>query len=153
MVMSARADAPRDSNGAVEVAAAFVRWLNQYPYPEASDIAEIEANALAASAPTQDMNAFFETEPNLSGGLVPDDMPYYLSTVGGVYHLEEISADRAEVTIGTSLVENGELSPALKGSITVTVVWQNDGWSFDRSEGTRTTEDLFSIGTPFTEGC
>jgi hypothetical protein len=42
MVLSAEKLAPHTTNGAVEVATAFVRWLNQYPYPSASTYAAIE---------------------------------------------------------------------------------------------------------------
>lgn len=153
MVVSAGASAPHSSNGAIEVATAFIRWLNQYPYPTAADIAVIEKGALSGSAPTKDIAAFFDTKPNLSGGLVPDQSPYYLSTVPGVFYLESAASDEVTASIGTALVVNGALSPTLKGSITVTVAWESGGWKFVSSEGTRTTEELYSIGRPFTSGC
>ena len=153
MLIAAREDAPRSSNGAVEVAAAFVRWLNQYPYPSPDDALAVQEAALSSDAPAESLVDFFAKEPNLSGGLVPDSTPYYLSTVAGVYHLESMSDDRAEVTVGTSLVKDGAFSPTLKGSITVVLDWEEDGWKFVSSEGTRSTEELYSIGKPFTEGC
>jgi hypothetical protein len=153
MVLSAEKLAPHTTNGAVEVATAFVRWLNQYPYPASSTYAEIEKHALAAAAPTQDLASFFAGHPNLSGGLVPDSTTYYLSTVPGVFHVESQSADTVAVSIGTGLVVQDVLSPTLRGSITVTVHWERGTWKFVSSKGTRTTEDLYSIGTPFTAGC
>ena len=153
MVLSAVDQAPHTSNGAVEVASAFVRWLNQFPYPSADDSRAVQGAALASGAPTKDVVAFFESEPNLSGGLVPDQTPYNLSTIGGVFHVESTGTYSATITIGTSLVEDGALSPSLKGSITVTLAWEDDRWKFVSSEGTRTTEDLFAIGEPFSEGC
>jgi len=153
MVLSAGASAPHTSNGAIDVATAFVRWLNQYPYPTAADIAAIQKDALSESAPTKDIAAFFDSKPNLSGGLVPDESPYYLSTVPGVFYLESAAPDEVTASVGTALVVDGALSPTLKGSITVTVAWERDGWKFVSSEGTRTTEDLYSIGRPFTAGC
>jgi hypothetical protein len=153
MVLEAEDLAPRSSTGAVEVAAAFVRWLNQYPYPTAEDSRLIQTHALAEDAPTQDIVGFFESGPNLSGGLVPDQTDYHLSTVAGVYHIESVSPEAAIISIGTSLVQNGALSPSLKGSITVELSWQDGGWKFVSSEGTRTTEDLFAIGQDFTDGC
>jgi len=153
MVIAAQDEAPHTSGGAIEVATAFVRWLNQYPYPRASDIDQIEKTALAADAPTKDVAAFFASEPNLSGGLVPDRTEYYLSTVPGVYNLESVADDSVTASIGTALVIEGAMSPTLKGSITVTMQWQDDKWKFVSSEGTRTTEDLYSIGLPFTGGC
>jgi hypothetical protein len=153
MILTAQEEAPHTSAGAVEVAASFIRWLNQYPYPTSADAELVAESAIASSAPTKDLVGFFETQPNLSGGLVPDYTPYFLSTVPGVYHVESSSNDTVEVTVGTALVLEGELSPTLKGSITVTVDWEDGGWKFVSSEGTRTTQDLFAIGQPFTDGC
>jgi hypothetical protein len=151
MVQAAQQSAGHDPTGAVEVSTAFVRWLNQYPYPE--DAAQAQQTLLSAQAPTRDLVAFFETGPDLSGGLVAASEPYWLSTVTGVYHVESAEPDAVTASIGTALVRDGELSPTLKGSITVTVVWEDGRWAFVRSEGTRTTEDLFSIGAPFSGGC
>jgi len=33
------------------------------------------------------------------------------------------------------------------------VHWERGSWKFVSSKGVRTTEDLYSIGTPFTAGC
>ena len=151
MVRAAQDAADQSEVGAVEVSAAFVRWLNQYPYP--ADAEQVQQSALSAEAPTRDLVAFFSTEPDLSGGLVPEEEPYWLSTVSGVYFVESADADAVTASIGTALVRDGELSPTLKGSITVTVSWEDGRWTFVRSEGTRTTEDLFAIGTPFSGGC
>jgi hypothetical protein len=153
MVLAAQAAAPHTSNGAIEVATAFVRWLNQYPYPATSDIAAIEENGLASNAPTKDIAGFFAGNPNLSGGLVPDGTDYYLSTLPGVYYLEATASDDVTASIGTALVIDGELSSTLKGSITVTMKWEDDSWKFVSSEGTRSTEELYSIGRPFSGGC
>lgn len=153
MVLAARSAAPHTSNGAIEVATAFVRWLNQYPYPSASDVAQVQHSALSSRAETKDISAFFATDPNLSGGLVADNSPYYLSSVPGVYYLESAAPNQVTASIGTALVVDGSLSSTLKGSITVTVSWEDGGWKFVSSKGTRTTEELYSIGRPFTGGC
>jgi hypothetical protein len=153
MVLAAQQAAPHTSNGAIEVAAAFVRWLNQYPYPSETDIAAIEAAGIASDAPTKDLVEFFASSPNLSGGLVDDGTDYYLSTLPGVYHLEASAPDDVTASIGTALAIDGELSPTLKGSITVTMKWEGDSWKFVSSEGTRSTEELYSIGQPFSGGC
>jgi hypothetical protein len=153
MVLSAERLAPHTTNGAVEVATAFVRWLNQYPYPTASSYRPIEESGLSTTAPTRDLGKFFATKPNLSGGLVPDGTTYHLSTAPGVFHVESEGTGESRVSIGTALVVGGVMSPTLKGSITVTVHWEAGSWRFVKSEGTRTTENLYSIGTPFTAGC
>ena len=151
MVRAAQQEADHTEIGAVEVAAAFVRWLNQYPYPQ--NVEEVQRSSISVDAPTRDLVAFFDTEPDLSGGLVPQNEPYWLSTVSGVYAVDEATADTVTASIGTALVRDGELSPTLKGSITVTVSWEDEQWAFVRSAGTRTTEDLFATGTPFSGGC
>jgi len=153
MVLEAQASAPQTANGAVEVAAAFVRWLNRYPYPTSSDIQKVETSGISVDAPTQDVAAFFAGSPNLSGGLVPDGVEYSLSTLPGVYNIESSSQKDVTVSVGTALVVDGALSPTLKGSITVHVTWEDQVWKFVSSEGTRTTEDLYAIGKPFTAGC
>jgi hypothetical protein len=153
MVLTAQKTAPHTTNGAVEVATAFTRWLNQYPYPSTADAQLVAKSGLATGAPTKDLVAFFASSPNLSGGLVPNNSPYYLSTVPGVYHLESAATDEVAASIGTGLVVNGELSATLRGSITVTVHWEGRGWKFVSSAGIRTTQDLYSIGKPFTGGC
>ena len=153
MVLAAQGAAPHTSNGAIEVATAFVRWLNQYPYPTADDVTVIEKSGLASNAPTKDIAGFFAGNPNLSGGLVPDGTDYYLSSLPGVYYLESAATDDVTASIGTALVIDGDLSSTLKGSITVTMKWETDGWKFVSSEGTRSTEELYSIGRPFTGGC
>jgi hypothetical protein len=153
MVLAAQSSATHSTNGGVEAAVAFMRWLNQYPYPAEDESRQVAQSGIATDAPTKDLVAFFAAEPNLSGGLVPDTTPYFLSTVPGVYNVESSSVDQVVVSIGSGLVINGELSATLRGSITVTVAWEDEVWKFVRSEGTRTTQDLFSIGKPFTAGC
>lgn len=153
MVETAIADAPDTQNGAVEVAAAFVRFLHQYPYPLDTDTDAVDAIGLASTALTKNLTEYFATQPNISGGLVPDATPYYLSTIPGVFYVESASKDDATISIGTGLVANGSLNTTLRGSITVTLSWEQGGWKFVKSEGFRTPEDLYSNGTPFTEGC
>lgn len=153
MVLAAQKTAPHTTNGAVEVAAAFTRWLDQYPYPSSPDSQQIQDKSLASSAPTKDLVAFFASNPNLSGGLVPDGESYYLSTIPGVYHVESAETNEVIVSVGTGLVTDGSLNATLRGSVTVTVEWQSGNWKFVRSTGTRTTQDLYAIGTPFTGGC
>lgn len=153
MVTTAVGAADRSTTGGIEVATAFMRWLNQFPYPSPADARTVQEIGVSDRAETQDLVAFFAHQPNLSGGLVPDNTPYFLSTVPGVYYVESSSDDQVVVSVGSGLVVNSEMSPTLKGSITVTVVWEGDSWKFVRSHGTRTTQDLFAMGRPFTSGC
>jgi hypothetical protein len=155
MVIAAQKAAPHTSNGAVEVAAALVRWAYRYPYPSSEDATAV-ANAIVsneAPANFKDLAGFYATNPNVSGGLVGDGVNYSLSTVPGVWHLESYSGDEAEVSVGTGLVVDGALSTTLRASATISLVWEDGVWKSGGLGATRTTEELYSIGTAFTGGC
>jgi hypothetical protein len=130
-----------------------MRYLYQYPYPTADGAKQVSEAAVSKDAETKDLAAFFAGKPNVSGGLVEDGKDYYRSTIPGVWYLESFSGDEVVVSIGSGVVLDGALDTTMRGSITFTVVWQDGAWKFVSSAGTRTTEDLYSIGTPFTEGC
>jgi hypothetical protein len=153
MVLRAQSEAPHTSNGAVEVASAFTRWIQRYPYPSASDAATIQKKVLASKSFTDDLVNYIAGKPDLSGGIVPAGQTYYMSTVPGVWNLESASSNKAVVTIGTAFVVNGAVSSSLRSSITVTEDWQSGGWRIANVAGTRGTEQLFSIGHAFTGGC
>ena len=152
MLLAADGAAPHTTNGAVEFATAYVRWMHQFPNPSADDAAKAKA-VFAASNDDFDLVGYLDGKPNLSGGVVEDGRTFYSSTVPGVWDVESESDDKVTVSIGTAFVVDGRLSASLRGSITVTVVWEDGAWRFESSEGTRTTEDLFSTGTGFTGGC
>jgi hypothetical protein len=155
MIMAAQKAAPHTSNGAVEVAAALVRWSYQFPYPSPEDADQVGAAVVSSKAPEsfRDLRAFYATNPNVSGGMVADGIEYSLSTVPGVWHLESYSGDEAEVSIGTGLIVDGVLSTTLRISTTVTLSWEDGAWKAEGLGATRTTEDMYAIGTQFTEGC
>lgn len=153
MVLRAQSTAPHTSNGAVEVASAFTRWIQRYPYPSAIDAATIQKKVLARKSFTDDLVNYLASKPDLSGGIVPAGQTYYMSTVPGVWNLESASSNKAVVTIGTAFVVNGAVSSSLRSSITVTEDWQSGSWHIANVAGTRSTEQLFSIGHAFTGGC
>ena len=152
IVLAAQKAAPHTSNGAVEVAAALVRWSRRYPVPT-----QEEANAVQAAliSPKADFNlaAAFQGDPNLSSSLVPDGEEFYVSTVPGVWNIESYSGDSARVSIGTGLVINGELHPTFRLSSMYTLTWSKAGWTVVSANQPRPTEQLFPIGTSFTKGC
>ncbi|MDJ0337945.1 hypothetical protein [Cryobacterium sp. PH31-O1] len=153
MILAAQQAAPHTTNGAVDFAASFVRWIQRFPYPAADDAAAVGDSAMARESFTNDLVSYLAAEPDLSGGIVPLGEGYYMSTVPGVWVIESASNDRVEVTIGTAFVVNGALSATLKSSITVVAVWEDGQWKIADANGTRTTEDLYSVGRPFAEGC
>jgi hypothetical protein len=152
MVLAAQEAAPHTSNGAVDVAAALVRWSRRYPVPTPEEAKAVQA-ALIAPEAGYDLTAAFEGDPNLSSSLVPDGETFYVSTVPGVWNLESYSNDTARVSIGTGLVIKGELHPTFRLSTMYTLQWSEAGWVVVEANQPRPTEELFPIGTGFTEGC
>ncbi|WP_448002717.1 hypothetical protein [Agromyces bauzanensis] len=152
MVLAAQDEAPHTSSGAVEFATSLLRWMHQYPVPAATDVSAVEASVLASDSP-YDLSAAYDGGPNTSGALVSDGTPFFLSTVPGVWNLESYGKDRATVTVGAGVVINGELHPTFRMAKTYTLVWEGGHWTFDQASLDRTTEELFSIGTPYTGGC
>jgi hypothetical protein len=155
MITQAQRQAPHTSNGAVEVAAAFVRWSHQYPYPSAADANVVSKIVLGSTWPTsdRDLAAFFATDPNASGGTVDDGVTYHFTTVNGVWYLESYSDAKATISLGTGVVVTNALSPTLQWSSTLTMLWEDGEWKVGGEGVTRSTETIFQIGQPFTDGC
>jgi hypothetical protein len=153
MVLTAQKTAPHTTNGAVEVATAFTRWIQRFPYPDAAEAAKLSTRIMAKPSFTDDLTAYLAASPDLSGGIVPKGTNYYMSTVPGVWHLESGSADKVVASLGTGFVIDGTLSTTLRSSITVTLAWQGGVWKIADANGTRTTQELYTIGTAFTGGC
>lgn len=154
-LLETQRSASHTTSGAVELAAALMRWAYQYPYPSPGDAAAISDSIISEDAPEsfRDLPSFFAANPNLSGGIVADGTGYRLSTVPGVWYLESAEDDEVTVSVGAGFVIDNQLSSSLKASTTVTLHWERDAWRADQLAGTRTTEELFQIGTPFTGGC
>jgi hypothetical protein len=155
MLLAAQKAAPHTTTGAIEVAAAMVRWSFRYPSPSTAEDNQISAAIISdsATAAFRDLAGASQKNPNLSGGAVADGTPFYLSTAPGVWYLESHSKDAATVSIGAGYVVDGALSPQLRSSTTFSLVWERGAWRIKSGSITRTTEDLFQIGTPFTGGC
>lgn len=152
MVLAAQEDAPHTSNGAVEFATAFVRWIQRFPYPTSYEAQQLQP-VLAEDSFTDDLARYISGGPDLSGGIVEAGTEYYMNTVPGVWHLESVADDDVTVSVGSGFVIDGELSSTLRSSITITTHWEGSGWTIADADGTRTPEELYQIGTPFTEGC
>ena len=155
MVLAAQKAAPHNSTGAVEVAAAFTRWSHQYPYPSAEDAKKVEDAVMSASVPesSRDLVGFFAGNPNASGGTVPDNTPYYFSTVDGVWRVDSYSDAKTVVSIGAGVVINGALNPSAEVGSTFTFVWEDGRWRLSNEAAPESTDTLFASGQPFTGGC
>lgn len=152
MVLAAQGSAPHTSNGAVEFATAFVRWIQRFPYPSASEADRLQS-VLASDSFTDNLAAYLAGEPDLSGGIVEPGTEYYMNTVPGVWNLESVADDTITVSVGSGFVIDGELSSTLRSSITITTQWDGTHWTIAGADGTRTPAELYEIGTPFTGGC
>jgi len=155
MVIAAQKAAPHTTNGAVEVATALVRWTFRSPIFNAQEANEVRDKIIASSATPEfkDLAGGAASNPNNSGGVVPDGTNFYLSTAQGVWYIESATSNEVKVSIGAAYVINGAVSPQLRSSSTVDMVWETGGWHAKSGSITRTTEDLFKIGTGFTGGC
>ncbi|MCS5498215.1 hypothetical protein NY547_13275 [Cnuibacter physcomitrellae] len=155
MLLTAQDQAPHTTNGAVEVAAAMVRWTFRYPGPGSDEATQVAKSLIASTATPEfsDLAAAAAANPNPSRGVVPNGTPFYLSTVPGVWHVESAEPDRVEVSVGSAYVINGELSPQLRSASTFVLVWQDGAWKLESGSLSRTTQDLYAIGTTFTGGC
>lgn len=153
MVLAATKDAGNSKVGAVEAAAAFMRFFDQYPYPAPADSNKVQAGAIDKSSSTSDLAAYFATSPDMSGGFVAKGARFYLSTVGGVYQVESYSSGNATVSLGARFVVNDAVSATLESTSTITVRWSDGRWKYVSSGVKRTTDELFGVGQPLVGGC
>lgn len=155
MLTSAQQEASHTTTGAVEVAAAFVRWTFRHPTPTADEANQASASIIASTASDSFKNlaASAAANPNPSGGAVADGTDFYVSTAPGVWYLDRPGKDEVTVSVGAGYVVNGTLNPSLRSSSTFTLVWERGAWRIQSGSLDHTTEELFRIGTPFSGGC
>jgi hypothetical protein len=155
MVLTAQKQAPHTSTGAIEVAASFIRWAHQYPYPTAADATAVGNTIFASSVSPQERNlaAAFAQDPNTSGGAVADNTPFNFTTLNGVWRVDSYATSKAVVSIGVGIVVNGALSPTLTTGQTVTLVWHKSHWLIAAATAPNSVSQLFQKGQPFTGGC
>lgn len=154
MLLSAQASAPHTTTGAIEVAAAMVRWIHRSPLPSAEEANLVQASVLTNDrAFVADLPTYLAGNPDFRYGLFEDDQDFYMSTINGVWILDSASPDAVTVTVGTNYVIDGALSPRYVASLTMDIEWEDGRWRVGDAYGKRTTETLFAAGTHFTEGC
>ncbi len=150
MVLTAQQEADNSTDGAVEVAAAFTKWIARTPLPSAEEAATIEAEVLAADAFTDDLAAYLATGPNLTG---VGGGEVHFSTTNGVWQIESSTPDSATVSIGSSIVVNGALDSTQGNSTTVDLVREDDRWKVVRGDARVQLDVLFENGIEFDGGC
>jgi hypothetical protein len=155
MLLAAQKAAPHTTNGAVEVATAFVRWTFRHPTATVDEANQVAGDIIASDASDtfKDLGAAVSRNQNPSGGAVADGTDFYVSTTPGVYYVDSAAADKVTVSIGTGYVIGGAVNPQLRTSSTFTLEWERGAWRVQGGSLAHTTEELFKIGTPFTQGC
>lgn len=155
MLLSAQKAAPHTTNGAADFAAATARWILRHPTATVDEANQVAGDIIASDASPQfkDLGTAVSQNQNPSGGAVADGTDFYVTTTPGVYYVDSASGDKVTVSIGTGYVINGAVNPQLRTSSTYVLEWQRGAWRIQSASIAHTTEDLFKIGTPFTEGC
>jgi hypothetical protein len=155
MLLAAQKTAPHTTNGAVDFAAATVRWTLRHPSATVDEANQVAGDIIASDASPQfkDLGTAVSQNQNPFGGAVADGTNFYVTTTPGVYYVDSASRDKVTASIGTGYVINGAVNPQLRTSSTYVLEWQRGAWRIQSAKIAHTTEDLFKIGTPFTEGC
>lgn len=155
MILAAQSAAPHTSNGAVDVAAAILRWSQRAPLPDEAEANRMEDAVIASGATDgfRDMSAAFaKNGPNYPTGVEPGQT-FSVSMIGGMWHLEEATADRVVVTVGGKYIVDGALTANHWVSGTFTLVWEDDTWKLLSASGERPWGKLAPIGRTFTGEC
>lgn len=155
MLLNAQAAAPHSSFGAVEVAAAFLRWAYRYPYPTDAQADQVASRLVSsrASSSFRDIAASFRSAKDITGGQVARGTSFYLSTATGSWVVQGgQSASRVTVDLTAAYVVDGQLSSTKSAAVSATVVWESGGWRL-LSEQAPDTGLLSAGGTQFTAGC
>jgi hypothetical protein len=153
-VLTAQAKAGHDSFGAVEVAAAFLRFFAQYPWPPTDQLDQArEAIASTAQPSFSDFAAAYASDGNnlVPAGLEGTDTSWQVTTVNGKWFLEETSPDRVNVQLAERYVINGASSTS--ALVTgVVMVWEDDAWHIEAGLP-QDSDAIRDGGTYFEGGC
>ena len=132
MVLTAQKQAPHTTYGAVEVAAAFHRWLWQYPDPGVDDITAVSTNVIStdASPAWKDIASEYAAAGNdPTHGVVSAGTPFHISTTNGLWAVgADSSADQVKVNLAAGYVVDGALSPTKVAGIALVMKWSNGAW-------------------------
>lgn len=154
MVLATQDAAPHTSNGAVEVAAAVTRWTQRGPLPTTDEAERFVLDVVAADAPAgfQNLAETVKGAPNYPTG-VQAGQTFSVSMLEAMWHLEEVSEDRAVVSLGGRYVIDGALSPDHYWWTTWTMVWEDEVWKLVAGSTSRPWNELQPVGRTFTGDC
>lgn len=151
MVLAAQAQAQQDTDGAVEVAAAFTRWLVRDPLPSTEEADRVQQQVMASDAFTDDLAGYVAQGPELLPAGAENEA--HLTTLNGVWQIERSSPEAVTVSIGARGLVDGAVDPANAVSISVDVVWEDGVWKIQRGENRVSVDVLFQNGIEFDGGC
>ena len=149
-LIAAQKKAPHTEAGAVGLAAAFMRWGTQYPFPTNEDGKTVVAEIASADAD----DSILEIPSNVAAGKARDGWASGgVSFAEGRYLVEDSTPDRVKVSVGGARIKNGLPLPDHKALGTFILVWEDGGWKLQSSDPARTLEDLFTNGALIAGGC
>lgn len=149
-LIAAQKKAPQTEAGAVGLAAAFMRWATQYPFPSTTDGEKL----LATMASTQADPSILQIPSNIAQNKPRDGWASGgVSFAEGRYLVENSSQDRVIVTVGGQRIKNGLPIPDNKVLGTFALVWEENVWKLQSSLEARTDQNLFVDGTSLAGGC
>jgi hypothetical protein len=155
MVLTAQKEASHTPYGAVEVAAAFYRFIWQGPVAPIAELDSVGQLLMSSEANPafRDLVGSSTKVPDITGGVVSSGHSFHLSTTNGVWLTDsDSSGDRVTVDIATGYVIDGALSPTKVATIGLTMVWEDNDWHV--LEGSEVDQTKLAAGAiRFTGGC
>lgn len=153
-VLTAQKDAPNSDFGAVEVAAAFYRFSFQYPYPSVGEQQTVAGKLRASGAPASYWKPYTAAQAgnNPTQGVLPAGTSFTMSTVNGLWRVQDGGNGQLIVDLAEGYVVNGSLSPTKVGVGGFYMKWENGGWHIIDSHVVD-QQKLAAGGTHFTAGC
>lgn len=150
MLLTTLDRAPHTANGAVEVAASWRRFVSQYPYPSAEDIAAAERAAESPDGET--VSDFYAAEPDVWGDTAPEGTPMYYSSANGEYFVESYDGDTARIALVLHIVVDGAVVMPVAASGT-TLAWNGEHWVVTGAYVPDPPAELQQRSAPFSGGC
>lgn len=152
MLLEARERAPHTAYGAVEVAAATLKFSYRYPYPTKDELRAIEEMYVD----DYDIVSAYDSRPTIAPDVAPPGMPLQATMVGGAWYLNSFGEEQgqADITIAFFWEIDGERDGSIARSENVVLVWTDDGWAITREGSTpMRPQEVLDKGVNFTGAC
>lgn len=150
MLLEARELSPQTANGAVEFAAAVLKFTYRYPYPTKDELRAIEE----MYADDYDLISAYDTEPTIAPDVAPAGTPIQATMVGGAWYLHDFSEDRAEITIAYFWEIDGVRDGSIARASNVVLQWGDHGWMMTRQgDNQLRSQEVLDLGSAFAGAC